>query len=95
MKNVKSELNKTELVNKLKTDSIAGTITEIENGLVLKTGISMSSWGEKIKINLLSKGDNDFDYQVSSSPLMWITIIDFGKNLENVEHIESLIKSTT
>jgi maltodextrin utilization protein YvdJ len=92
---IKTKLSKTELINKLKSDPIVGKMKmrESENGIVLKTGISWKSWGEEIVIDLKSKNGSDFEYQVSSSPKQKTTLLDFGKNLKNLNRIESVIKN--
>tara|TARA_B110000967_G_scaffold192680_1_gene219530 strand:- start:3469 stop:3978 length:510 start_codon:yes stop_codon:yes gene_type:complete len=92
---VKSELNKSELIKKLKTDPIIGKMKmmEIENGILLKTGMTWKSWGEKIKIILQTKQGSNFDYQISSSPKLKTTLVDYGKNLENVNRIKNVIKN--
>lgn len=94
---VKSDLNKSELIEKLKTDPIIGKMImkEIENGIVLKTGMTWKSWGEEIRIILQTKVGSDFDYQISSRPKLTTTLIDYGKNLENVNRIENIIKNIT
>lgn len=94
-RNLKSELNKTELIEKLKTDPIIGKLkmTEIENGILIMTGMTWKSWGEEIKILLKSNQETDFEYQVTSSPKWKTILIDFGKNLENVNRIEDAIKN--
>jgi hypothetical protein len=93
-KNLKSEFNKSELIEKLKSDPIIGKMKmqEIENGIILKTGMTLLSWGEEIRIILQTKGESDFDYQISSRPKLKITLVDFGKNLENVTRIENVMK---
>jgi hypothetical protein len=53
----------------------------------------MKSWGEEIKIILKSNKENNFEYQLSSSPKLKTTIVDYGKNLENINKIESVIKN--
>ena len=93
-KNLKSELNKSELIEKLKSDPIIGKMKmqEIENGIILKTGMTWLSWGEEVRIILQTKGECDFDYQISSRPKLKMTLVDFGKNLENVTRIENVMK---
>jgi hypothetical protein len=95
MKNLKSVLNTSELTEKLIADPIIGKMKmqEIENGIVLKTGMTWKSWGEEIRIILQTKEESDFDYQILSSPKLKTTIVDYGKNLENVNHIENVIKN--
>jgi hypothetical protein len=94
-KNLKSEWNTSELIEKLKTDPIIGKMKmqEIENGIILKTGMTWISWGEEIRIILQTKRESDFDYQISSRPKLKMTLVDFGKNLENVTRIENVMKN--
>jgi len=94
-RNLKTGLNKTDLINKLKTDPIIGKMkmTEIENGILLKSGMTWKSWGEEIKIILKSENITDFEYQISSNPKLKTTLVDYGKNLENINRIESAIKN--
>ena len=94
-KSLKTELNKTDLKGKLKTDPIIGKMkmVEIENGVLLKSGMSWKSWGEEIKIILKTDNVTDFEYQISSSPKLKTTLIDYGKNLENINRIENIIKN--
>lgn len=94
-KNLKSEFNKSELIEKLKSDPIIGKMKmqEIENGIILKTGMTWLSWGEEIRIILQTKRESDFDYQISSRPKLKMTLVDFGKNLENVNRIENVMKN--
>jgi hypothetical protein len=92
-KTIESELNIDELIKKLKLDTSIEKMKmkEIENGVLFKTGMTMKSWGEEIKIILKSNKKNNFEYQISSRPKLNTTLIDFGKNLENINKIESLI----
>lgn len=94
-KEIKTKLGRAELIKKLKTDPIIGKMKmkETENGIALKTGITWKSWGEEIKIVLKSESDSDFEYQISSSPKLKTTIVDYGKNLQNLKRIESVIKN--
>lgn len=94
-KEIKTKLGRAELIKKLKTDPIIGKMkmTETENGIALKTGMTWKSWGEEIKIVLKSESDSDFEYQISSSPKLKTTIVDYGKNLQNLKRIENVIKN--
>jgi hypothetical protein len=91
---LKSDLNKSELVEKLKTDPLIRKMQmkEIENGIILKTGMTWKSWGEEIRIIQQSNGESDFEYLISSTPKLKTTLVDYGKNLENVNLIEKIIK---
>ena len=68
-------------------------MTEIENGILLKTGITLQSWGEEIKIILKSNQENSYEYIISSSPKLKTALVDYGKNLENINRIENVIKN--
>lgn len=94
-KSLKTELNKTDLINKLKTDPIIGKMkmVEIENGVLLKSGMTWKSWGEEVKIILKTDNKTVFEYQISSSPKLKTTLVDYGKNLENINRIENVIKN--
>lgn len=94
-RNLSTKLNKEEIIQRLKADPVIGKMkmTEIENGILLKAGMSWKSWGEEIKITLKANEDTDSEYQVSSSPRLKTTIVDYGKNIENINRIESLIES--
>ena len=92
-KAIKTKLGRNELISKLKADPTVADLkmVETENGVSLKTGITMKSFGEDIKIELISESESDFEYQISSSPKIKTTIIDYGKNLENINRIERMI----
>jgi len=94
-RNLKSNLNKKNLIKKLKTDPIIGKMkmTETENGIILKTGMTLKSWGEEIKIILKSNQENNYEYLVSSRPKLKTTLVDYGKNLENINRIENALKN--
>jgi hypothetical protein len=94
-KSLKSELSKIELIEKLKLDPIIGKMkmNETEKGIVLKTGVTWKSWGEEIKIILKSIKDKEFEYEISSNPRLKTTLVDYGKNLQNVNKIENVIKN--
>lgn len=94
-KSIISDMNKTELIQKLKKDPIIGKMKmiEIENGILIKTNMSWKSFGEEIKIISKSNENFNFEYQVSSCPKLKTTLIDYGKNHENITRIENAIKN--
>lgn len=85
------------LVEELKNDPIIGKMKrmESENEIVIRSGITWKSWGEHMKITMSPVGENQWNYVVSSSPRVKPTIVDYGKNVENVNRIEQLITSIT
>lgn len=92
---LKTKLNKFELIEKLKADPGIRKMkmTEVEDGIILRTDMTWKSWGEEMKINIQAIGENDFEYQITSSPKIKTTLVDFGINLENVNRIENTIKN--
>jgi len=88
-----STLTKTELIQRLKTDPFFRQmkISETETGIVLKSGATWTSWGERVFIAVNPKGDGISEIQVESKPLVFTTLFDTGKNLENVVRMESLV----
>ena len=78
------------------------SITQINKGKIIKldktdriiegrAGMSWKSTGEKININLYKNNNNLTLIRISSKPLLKTTIIDLGKNLENVNTIKNYI----
>lgn len=93
-KTVKTNLGRAELIQKLKRDPIIGKMrmTETEKGITLMTGINWKSWGEEIKIVLKSQSNAYYEYQISSSPKLKVTLLDYGKNLQNLKRLETAMK---
>ncbi|MBS1777592.1 MAG: hypothetical protein JSS64_15100 [Bacteroidetes bacterium] len=90
---IETKLCLNEVIQKIKIDPNFGKMKMkvVENGIILETRTTMKSWGEAIKIIMNSNKENLFKYQVSSSPKLKTTIVDYGKNLENINKIENLI----
>jgi hypothetical protein len=95
-RNLITDLNRIDLIARLKADPAFGKMKmkEIENGILLKTGVTSKSWGEEINIILKSENSNGFEYLVSSRPLFKLTVLDMGRNIEHINRIEQLIKNT-
>ncbi len=51
-----------------------------------RTGLNWKTWGDDIQIKL-TKGRNNTEINISSRPSARSTLVDFGKNLDNVEKI--------
>lgn len=92
---IESKFNERELIERLKNNPILGKmkLAELENGISLKTGVTMKSWGEEIKIILKSRKEDKFEYLISSRPKLKTTLVDYGKNMENINLIEKVIKT--
>ena len=59
--------------------------------IVARTGISWKSWGEVITFDIRKMNDA-VRVDVWSKPAIGTTLVDYGKNLENVEKIISFLK---
>lgn len=60
--------------------------------LILTRGTSMWSWGEKIEIRLRDLNEGYTLVQVNSSPMLSTTLIDYGRNRENVEQVLAFVE---
>ena len=67
------------------------------NGIIeAKAGLTWKTFGDRIKFNLKKTDGHTTLIEVSSKPLLKITLVDYGKNLENVNKIEDyLINKST
>ena len=90
-----SDLSMNELINKLKKDNNfkSMTIKKVDNGIILKSGIKLTSWGEKIQITESKNENGNRILKISSKPILKLTLVDFGQNKENVDRITKLIKN--
>lgn len=82
-----SKLELDELMNKIEEKSKWKLIKKSTDNLVYKSNFnSLKSFGEIISINLSEK-----EVSISSKPILFTTIFDFGKNYENIKFIKSII----
>lgn len=59
--------------------------------IVTKTGISFKCWGEVITFDLRKINDEKTQIVVLSKPVISTTLVDFGKNIDNVEKITTFL----
>jgi hypothetical protein len=64
----------------------------LQGKIVAKSGTTWKSWGEIITFQLHKIDNKTTQVIVSSRPVVSTTIVDYGKNLENVERITSFLK---
>ncbi len=57
----------------------------------LKVGMSMKSWGERVSIELTADDESTTTAQVSSRASLGTTMIDYGKNHDNVEQVKACL----
>ncbi len=92
-KSIDSTLQQSELINKLKGDpewngfDLRTSDTEIN----FNTKPSMWSWGEKVRIIIRDTENHLNRFEISSTPKMKWTLVDYGRNLQNVSRIEKVI----
>ncbi len=91
---IESDLNINQIKERLKSNPFTAKMrfNQTDEGLELTSGLSIWSYGEKIRIKPVASEGNKQKYEVSSRPLLKTTLIDYGKNLENVKKIEDIIK---
>jgi len=92
-KNIRTSINLSELIEKIKQDKffINPKISEKDATVLIKTGFSIKSWGEVISIKQMSHDNGVFEYQISSKPKLITTLVDFGKSHENIIRIEKIM----
>ncbi len=56
-----------------------------------KTNINWKSFGEVILIQLCEQTTGQVSVQISSSPKLKMTLVDYGKGYENVKHITGFL----
>ena len=62
------------------------------NGIIeAKAGITWKTFGDEIKFKLKKEGEQSTLVEVSSRPWVKTTLVDYGKNLENVNIIEGYL----
>ena len=90
---IQSNISIKELIDRLKSDEFFGKmkLKENRNVIQLRSKASWRSWGEKIRIIIISEESGLIKYDVFSEPVIGITLVDYGKNLENVERLERLM----
>jgi len=63
----------------------------LQGKLIAKAGLNWKTWSDTIAFDIKGTDDNHTQITVSSRPTARTTIVDFGKNLENVERIISFL----
>ncbi len=68
------------------------TEKDYSGGRVLaKAGLNWRTWGDTISFQISAAGEGSSRIRVSSRPAAMTTIVDFGKNLQNVTRILSYL----
>ena len=73
------------------------TADKLSGRIMVKSGVSLFSWGENIPIQLISIGEERTKIQITSSPKTGVMLggaFDMGKNRKNIEQILLTTSST-
>jgi len=91
---ITTQKNSEEILSKIKqhADFKALKITKTNSGFKINKNLSWSSWGEVVEINIKSKDSENKSIEISSKPKYPLTLLDNGRNKENVETITALIR---
>jgi len=68
-----------------------GRIDEPYYRILMSRGVSMASWGEDITIQIYSSPDGGSLLEISSTPSLPTTLIDYGRGNKNVATLETAI----
>lgn len=81
---IKEKLNENHFFDQM-------TITDIENGVKIKTGLAWNFLDNRIQIVQSSNAIKPYEYRITSAPNMKYTRVDNGKNLKNVIEVAKLL----
>lgn len=84
-------------------DLCTKSINQIKKGKILKkdrtngkinakASMTWKTFGDKIKFSLIKLNDDTTEVEISSRPIVRTTLVDYGKNLRNVEIIEAFLR---
>lgn len=60
--------------------------------IMARSSVNWKTWGDTISFEIACTGSEETDVRVSSRPTSWSTIVDYGKNLDNVEKIMTFLQ---
>lgn len=79
--------------------SVKGAIIEVQDrqGGIIVAKVSANQWtlGEKISLNIKITSTTLTRVEVISRPRLYVSVVDFGKNLMNVRQIIDYVSSST
>jgi len=62
--------------------------------IIAGSPVNWKTWGDTISFDITAAGREETGVRISSRPTSRSTIVDYGKNLENVEKIVSFLKKS-
>lgn len=64
----------------------------VNGKIVVKVGLNWATWGDKIIYSISKMDDNQTEVNIVSYPIVKTTLIDYGKNAENISLILRKLK---
>ena len=61
--------------------------------IVAKAGKTWKTWGDVISFDVRRAGNDETQVEVSSRPAVRTTLVDYGKNLENIETLVGFLNA--
>ena len=62
-----------------------------QGNIIARSSINWKTWGDTISFDIERTNDEYTNIKVSSRPTSWTTLVDYGKNLENVQKIAAFL----
>ena len=62
--------------------------------IIARSSINWKTWGDTISFDITGTSNENTAVKVSSRPTSWSTLVDYGKNLENVKTIVSFLEKS-
>lgn len=81
-----------ESINDIKKSSI-GLLNKKKGVFTVNVGASIRTWGDEIHFEIKDIGNNQCKVEVTSRPALRTTVIDYGKNKENIMKIQNHLSS--
>jgi len=90
---IQTTLSREEIIDRLKRDPRIGKMVLKADGdmIELDSGATWRSWGERILLKIHQHDGNTLLVEIQSKPKVFTTVVDYGKNKDNVDLITELI----
>jgi hypothetical protein len=89
----KTHLTKQKAIERIHIDPVLSKMksTKTDKGLQIKTPITMKSFGEIINLEFRQLSSDQLEVSITSRPKIKTTMVDLGKNFENVRQLTQLL----
>jgi hypothetical protein len=93
LRTVRSGIPISTLTETLRADPAIGRMHVIpqSDGVALRYGISRHSLGERVEIRLVDTAPGAYTYQIRSTPIIPLVMVDYGRNLSHVLRVTRLL----